>query len=310
MTPQRDIERVLEHWLVDGVDVMPDRTYLTILDRVERQPQQRAWRLTRSDSHMNGYLKPLAAIAAVVVIAVAGIAVFGRPSDPGVGTAPSTSPAPSGSTAPSESATPSASPSANAVFPSWFVPDDDAGAGTLSAGSHTTNVFVPGFTYTVPEGWVNGHDTVGFFSLFPDTPANAAEHAATETLANEIIMGPLESPYFLCYEWEDNTGATAAEMVTALVANDALAVSEPIDVTIGGLTGKQVDVQLDPAWTESCPSADGLDLEDMRHRGFLLDLPQGGVLVIFMKSQHAADHEAFLTEAMPIIESFQFDLTP
>ena len=36
-----------------------------------------------------------------------------------------------------------------------------------------------------------------------------------------------------------------------MVANEALATSEPIDVTIGGLTGKQIDVRLDPGWTEA-----------------------------------------------------------
>ena len=32
--------------------------------------------------------------------------------------------------------------------------------------------------------------------------------------------------------------------------------------------------------------------------------------MIFVGSMHSADHEAFLAEAMPIVESFQFDLTP
>ena len=30
-------------------------------------------------------------------------------------------------------------------------------------------------------------------------------------------------------------------------------------------------------------------------------------LVIFVGSKHQAGHEAFLAEAMPIVESFQFD---
>jgi len=32
--------------------------------------------------------------------------------------------------------------------------------------------------------------------------------------------------------------------------------------------------------------------------------------VIFVASLHSAGHEAFLAEAMPIVESFEFDLTP
>ena len=123
-------------------------------------------------------------------------------------------------------------------------------------------------------------------------------------------MGPLESPYFVCDAWEDNQG-TAAEMVAAVVANEALATSEPVDVTIGGLTGKQIDVRLDPGWTESCPGdPPGFDLGDMRTRVILLDTPDRGVIVIVLGSLHSAGHEAFLAEAMPIIESFQFDLNP
>jgi hypothetical protein len=40
-----------------------------------------------------------------------------------------------------------------------------------------------------------------------------------------------------------------------------------------------------------------------------LDTP-GGVIAIAVGSKHPADHEAFLAEAMPIVESFQFDVAP
>jgi hypothetical protein len=39
---------------------------------------------------------------------------------------------------------------------------------------------------------------------------------------------------------------------------------------------------------------------------FLLDAPGRGVITIFVGSLHAAGHEAFLAEAMPIVESFEF----
>jgi hypothetical protein len=127
-------------------------------------------------------------------------------------------------------------------------------------------------------------------------------------LAQAIHMGLAASPYFFCEALEANRGATAAEMVAAVAANEALAASEPVDVTIGGLTGKQVDVQIDPGWTGSCPGdPPTLDLRDMRVRGTLLDSPDRGVLAIFTSSLHAAGHDAFLADAMPILERFQFD---
>ena len=132
-----------------------------------RQPQQRAWRVLRKDAHVNSYLKPLIAVAAVVVIAVAGIALLGQPSDSGVGDA--TSPAPSPS--PIASTSPSTAPSAGAMLPPWYPNPDSSGAGILAAGSHTTKSFNPAFSFSVPQGWVNDYDDVGFYSLFPDTPA-------------------------------------------------------------------------------------------------------------------------------------------
>ena len=90
---------------------------------------------------------------------------------------------------------------------------------------------------------------------------------------------------------------------------EALATSEPIDVTIGGLKGKQIDVRLDPGWTDTCPGDPPTsDLRDQRVRTVLLDTPDRRVIVIVLASLHSAGHEAFLAEAMLIIESFQFDI--
>jgi len=100
-------------------------------------------------------------------------------------------------------------------------------------------------------------------------------------------------------------------MAAALTANEAIATTGLVDVAIGGLTGKQFDVRLNPDWTGTCPPApdDPPDLSDVRTRVILLDAPDRGVIVIFIGSMYSADFEAFLAEAMPIVESFQFDLT-
>jgi hypothetical protein len=204
------------------------------------------------------------AAAAMLVVAIVGC-------QPAAGTGGSGSQptiAPSGSDFGAPGAVASTLLSGTAAYPSWYTPESGSGgAGILAAGSRATRSFVPGFTFTVPDGWVNDADSAGFFSLFPDTPANAAEHAASGGFAHGIHMGLMDSPYFLCKALEANEGATAAEMVADLVANNALA-TEAVDVAIGGLTGKQVDVRLDPGWTGSCPGdPPGLDLKDARVRG-------------------------------------------
>ena len=247
---------------------------------------------------MNTHAKMIAAAGAVMLVAVVGCQSASSPSQ-----------AQLASPSPAAAASPSAASPASAVFPPWYTGEAN-GAGILPAGSQTTKSFVPGSTFTVPEGWVNGGDEHGIYGLFPDTPANQAEFAASGGLAHEIFMGPHESPYFVCKAVEDNRG-TAAEMVAAAAANEALAVSDVVDVAMGGLTGRRFDVRADPEWTGPCPGdPPGLDLKDARTRVFLLDSPDRGVIVIFLGSLHSAGHEAFLAEAMPIIESFQFDLNP
>jgi hypothetical protein len=255
---------------------------------------------------VNSYLKPLLAVAAVVVIAVAGFALLGQPSDPGVGGAVSPSP----SARPTASAEPTTAPSATAVFPPWFTAESD-GAGILPPGTQTTRAFLPGSTFSVPEGWVNDTDSADFYGVFPDTPANEAEFARSGGLGQNIFMGIVDTPGLgICEGVGDTEGSTAAELVDSLVADDALVTTEPVDVTIGGLTGTRVDAYLDPDWAGNCADTEEPpteDQKDYRGRFVFLDIPNGGRLMIVVGSVHAADFEALVAEAMPIVESFQFD---
>jgi hypothetical protein len=212
---------------------------------------------------------------------------------------------------PTRAATPSPVPTPVTNIPSWYTPSErPTGQGILPAGSHTTQRFSPGFTFSVPVGWVNPSESGAYIELFPDTPANQAEFARSKSLAHVLDMGVHPTPWFTCESLENNRGATAAEMVAAASANKALAVSQPVDVSIGGLTGKQFDVRRNPDWTGTCPGdADlpqGVDPKDERTRGTFLDVPGRGVLVISLYSMFSAEHEAFLAKAMPILESFKF----
>jgi hypothetical protein len=76
MTPQRDIGPILERWFVDGVDQMPDRVYLTILDRVEREPQRPSWRLHPWRFPTMPTPIKLVAIGAALLAVLVGGAVF------------------------------------------------------------------------------------------------------------------------------------------------------------------------------------------------------------------------------------------
>ena len=309
MNRSPDVELVLRDYFADDGFTAPDHVLDVVEERIMRQPQQRSWRVLRRDAHVNPYLKPLLAVAAVVVIAVAGIAFLGRPFDSGVGSA--TSPVPS----PSPIASPSTAASASAVFPPWYTTTDSSGAGILPAGNATTRAFVPDSTFTVPAGWVNDLDRSDIYHLFQDSPANEAEFARSEGLAQGILMGIVDTPSLgICEGVGDTAGSTAAELVDSLAADEGLVTSEPVDVTIGGLTGARIDAHLDPNWSGTCSGdPEGLsteDAKDFRGRYILLDRPRPGRMMIVIDSIHSAGFEAFLAEAMPVVESFQFDPAP
>ena len=301
MNQRSDIDRVLEVWMADGPTAIPDRVVDVVAARIGVQRQRRAWPFPWR-TNVTAPIRLAAALAAVLVVAVVGFAILGRPPGSNVGGNPTSAPSPSQGTG---SPTPSAS-AASAVYPAWYT-GERTGAGILAAGKQSTRNFTPGFTFTVPKGWVNIVDASNAYELIQDTPANAAEQAASGGFAQSVSAFQFGSPYWFCDAWENHRGTTAAEIVASVVATDAISASKPIDVTIGGLTGKQVDIRLDPSWTERCPGdPPSLDPRDSRTRVFFLDTPDRGPVFVNVGSLDSADQAAFLAEAMPIIQSFEF----
>jgi hypothetical protein len=136
MTPERNVEPILRRWLVDGVDEMPERVYLSIIDRVVREPQRRTWRVLWKDSHVSTYFKPLLAVTAIVAVAVAGFA-FLRPSSPAVG--PS-SPFETPSLSPSFTSSPRPAPSSVGVVGACDLMTAEEAANALGISSLVTTV--------------------------------------------------------------------------------------------------------------------------------------------------------------------------
>jgi hypothetical protein len=78
-----DVEFVLRDFFAEDGVLASSRTLDVVEDRIMRQPQRRNWRVTLWDSNPNTTLKPVLAIAAIIVVAVAGFALL-RPSGPAV----------------------------------------------------------------------------------------------------------------------------------------------------------------------------------------------------------------------------------
>ncbi len=302
MTQQRDIERLLDAWMRDGPTLAPDRVLEVVVDRIERHGQRPAWRLDWRHLGMNTTFKLATALTAVAIFAAVGYNLLPRGSTGIAGPEPT----------PSPTASPAASPSAT---PPW----DDAGigqcgvlgcGGPLRAGSYTSRSLNPAVTYTLHTDWVNVRDWPEFFQLYPDTPANRMLAAAGQYPPHIVILpGPTTvSPSAACAEDapSDRTEVDAARFVEFLTTRENLATTGPVPVTVGGLTGQQIDASLEPGWTGCLPGAllgESLTQLD-RIRYIVLDTPDGGSLMIRLRAP--TDFDAFFAEAMPVVETFEF----
>jgi hypothetical protein len=102
-------------------------------------------------------------------------------------------------------------------------------------------------------------------------------------------------------------------------------VSDPVPVTVGGLSGQQVDVAILDGWTASCPFADGLPTVPLfvsgtgpgfrwvvagaeRLRLNVLDYPGSGTVVVDLDDFEGSSIDQLLTDAGPIVESLRFGL--
>ena len=218
-----DFDRALRTWFEEGPTVLADRVVDSVADRIARQPQRRPWRL-RGRPFMNTYMKLAAVLAAVIVVAVVGYNLL--PRQPGVGT-PTTAPTPTAVPTPTATPTPAATPAR--------VPDEgDMPAGTYFAHPLPTPDDGLTLTFTVPGGWFGfGDGTI--FPADESVPGIAFQFVDVTSVNSDLCQwqGPAG---------DVSAGTTVDDLVAALVAQTAYEVSDPVDVSIAGYSGKRVDV--------------------------------------------------------------------
>jgi hypothetical protein len=105
-----DIELILDRWLGEGTDVLPDRSVDAVLRTLERTSQRSVWRVPWRTPTMNSNsrLGLLAGAAVIVVLVVGGLVILGGSQGPSVGG--DTSPSHDASASPAPSAAPTVAP--------------------------------------------------------------------------------------------------------------------------------------------------------------------------------------------------------
>ena len=216
--------------------------------------------------------------------------------------------------------------------------------GRLEAGLVASQYFAPhigsegwwrpdwgALTYEVPGGWANANDWPNMYVLVPEgeyarqgsdgRPADMQRGAVNDTSAFTgiglwtlpIALGGAEGCGFGSVE-----GVDPIDGVTAL---PSVVASRPQSISIGGVAGRWVDVQADSAWMTRCAAEGNPPLHfvgggfeggwnpalygDARQRIISLDLGDDEILIV-LGTRDSATFDAFLAQAMPIVESFRF----
>lgn len=200
--------------------------------------------------------------------------------------------------------------------------------GTLDPGDYrweygsTPNKPMIGFTVREP-GWTWLYGGGGLHIVADDTPIEGLYNSEGIYLLHDpsvASQGCEEAP-------EPGVGRSVGDLVAWLQAAPGLAVSQPTDVTVGGLEGVRLDLELDPAWRRVCffseelpavplvvheADAQGLGgyhwamLPRMSMRWFVLPWKDGVIVVDIENSKGGMSADDLISAATPIVESFAF----
>jgi hypothetical protein len=200
----------------------------------------------------------------------------------------------------------------------------------LAAGTHTSRPFDPalpehwgvcvgqsgcaettaddsiGITYTVPEGWAFGY---GAAVTKPSAGTVAPSGMSLHLLRGGWLFG---DPCLTVDTLPDiPVGPSADDFADALAAHPLLDTTTPVDVTLGGFSGKYLDLHV-PSDISRCaesyyPWAPAFYAQGPNHRWHIWSLDVDGVRVVIQSGDFAGTLPEDLVEMHTIIESIRIE---
>jgi hypothetical protein len=300
VTPDRDIERILDRWLSGGPVQVSDRVMDVVADRIGRQRQRPAWRLQVWRFRTMPTPIRLIAVTAALLAVIGGTLLVGFG---GIGGRPQ----------PTPTQVPTAPPSAQPGF--TCAEAGNPCAGKLSAEDHTSSLFRPTLTYGVPDQWQNTLDKARAYTLETGmTPA--------PTL---LVMSQTAIP-------EQNAECTPArkagvgngvqDWVTFLTTHPGLDTSTPQPIAVGGYSGTRISFSVAKTWTQTCPDAVAPAVfvitdngavpqrvswvDDQLSTWTILDVAGETVIVAVLSNNFPEVHANILAAADEVMNTFRF----
>jgi hypothetical protein len=287
MSTRPDSDLAIAAWLVDEArDGASDRLLAATRQQIESTHQRPSWWPARRLRGMNSFAKLAVAAAAVVAVALIGVSLL-----PGRGGVAAPGPSPT--------ATPSPAPTAS---PQLFY------NGPLDAGTVVTVADPIKLTFTVPVGWQAFEGSC----LLPPAGTDAPDgmgicflEVKTGLYSDPCHRGPVDVP----------VGPTVDDLVEALSQQSAYDSTAPVEATLGGYSGKRMDLQLPPD-VSSCDNGEFYPWEGSiyaqgpsnRWRLWILDVE--GYRSVIVSTDYAGTSEEDRAEQQAIIDSIQIQAAP
>jgi hypothetical protein len=221
MNAQRDPERLIHAFLLDGAEQLDDQVYDAVRASIEHKRQRVVFGPWRTPIMNKLVPIGLGAAAVVVALVVTGAQLLGPPAPSGVGGAPS--------------AEPSATPSPAVTPEPTSTPE-----GLLPEGSHVLWEEGVPMRVTIPAHDWYGEPGEGI--LTKNSNVSAPDGAGLIVFESELFV--YGDPCRWSTTKPDTPAATVDELVAALAAQASRDASAPVDVTVDGYAGKSITLHV------------------------------------------------------------------
>ena len=132
--------------------------------------------------------------------------------------------------------------------------------GEIDPGTYTSTSMRPQLTYTVPVGWTNSGDKLGFFGLIPPGGDFSAVDSGQSDYIN--VFTSIATGNGRCGDGH-GTIHTPDGFLRWFRQQPGFAPIAPKPVTISGLSGYVVDLRIDKDWKGTCPWSRGLPAQQV-----------------------------------------------
>jgi hypothetical protein len=184
------------------------------------------------------------------------------------------------------------------------LPDHFGVCAGQSGCTETTDDDSISITYTVPEGWAFGYAAAV-------TKPSAGTVAPSGMSLHFLRGGWLFSDPCVKVDGPPDipVGPSAKDFADALAAHPLFDVTTPVDVTLGGFSGKYLDLQV-PSDISACPESyypwvPAFYAQGPNHRWHIWSLDVDGVRVVIQNGDFAGTLPGDLAEMHAIIDSIQ-----